>query len=140
MRTYFLTRAPLARSQLTYIYEFDSGMLVKAPATDLEIDTVVKEMFEVNVYGVMRMVQEFVHLLIAAEGTIVNIGSVAALIPYVYGSAYSATKGALHSYGDTLRVEMKPFKYVLYSSTFRECGVAFALKLLTLSVALRSWR
>ena len=76
-------------------------------------------MFEINVYGVMRMVQEFVHLLIAAEGTIVNIGSVAAVMPYVFGSAYNATKGALHSYGDTLRVEMKPFKYVSASSAFR---------------------
>jgi 1-acylglycerone phosphate reductase len=69
-------------------------------------------MFEVNVYGIMRMVQEFVHLLIAAEGTIVNIGSVAGVIPYAFGSAYNATKGAVHSYGDTLRVELKPFKYI----------------------------
>jgi len=87
----------------------NAGLGIPTPATDLEIDTVVKAMFEVNVYGVMRMVQEFVHLLIAAEGTIVNIGSVAAVMPYVFGSAYNATKGALHSYGDTLRVEMKPF-------------------------------
>jgi len=83
------------------------------PATDLLIDTVVKSMFEVNVFGVMRMVQGFSGLLIAAEGTIVNIGSVAAVMPYVFGSAYNATKGALHSYSDTLRVEMKPFKCVL---------------------------
>ena len=109
-----------------------------APATDLEIDTIVKEMFEVNVYGAMRMVQEFVHLLIATEGTIVNIGSVAAYVPYVYGSAYNATKGALHSYGDTLRVEMKPFKYAPSNSAFRGFGLAFQLKLLTLSVVLRS--
>jgi 1-acylglycerone phosphate reductase len=79
----------------------------------LEIDTVVKDMFEVNVYGVMRVVQEFVHLLIKAEGTIVNIGSIAAIMPYVFGSAYNATKAALHSYSETLRVELKPFKYVL---------------------------
>ena len=110
MRTYI----PALRPPRTFgidEYEFDSGLGIPTPATDLEIDTVVKSMFEVNVYGVMRMVQEFVHLLIAAEGTIVNIGSVAAVIPYTFGSAYNATKGALHSYGDTLRVEMKPFKY-----------------------------
>jgi 1-acylglycerone phosphate reductase len=87
----------------------NAGLGVVTPATDLLIETVVKSMFEINVFGVMRMVQEFSGLLIAAEGTIVNIGSVAAVIPYVFGSAYNATKGALHSYSDTLRVEMKPF-------------------------------
>ncbi|CUS10661.1 unnamed protein product [Tuber aestivum] len=91
----------------------NAGLGVVTPATDLLIETVVKSMFEVNVFGVMRMVQEFSGLLIAAEGTIVNIGSVAAVIPYTFGSAYNATKGALHSYSDTLRVEMKPFKCVL---------------------------
>jgi len=87
----------------------NAGLGVVTPATDLLIETVVKSMFEINVFGVMRMVQEFSGLMIAAEGTIVNIGSVAAVIPYVFGSAYNATKGALHSYSDTLRVEMKPF-------------------------------
>jgi len=87
----------------------NAGLGIVTPATDLLIDTVVKSMFEVNVFGVMRMVQGFSRLLIAAEGTIVNIGSVAAVMPYVFGSAYGATKGALHSYSDTLRVEMKPF-------------------------------
>ncbi|KAG0135283.1 hypothetical protein HOY82DRAFT_601053 [Tuber indicum] len=87
----------------------NAGLGVVTPATDLLIETVVKSMFEINVFGVMRMVQEFSGLLIAAEGTIVNIGSVAAVMPYVFGSAYNATKGALHSYSDTLRVEMKPF-------------------------------
>ncbi|PWW79855.1 NAD(P)-binding protein [Tuber magnatum] len=87
----------------------NAGLGIVTPATDLLIETVVKSMFEVNVFGVMRMVQEFAGLLIAAEGTIVNIGSVAAVLPYAFGSAYNATKGALHSYSDTLRVEMKPF-------------------------------
>lgn len=90
----------------------DSGYSRVAPATDLEIDTVVKDMFDINVFAVMRMVQEFVHLLIAAEGTIVNIGSIAAIMPFAFGSAYNASKAALHSYTDTLRVELKPFKYI----------------------------
>ncbi|KAL0632891.1 NADPH-dependent 1-acyl dihydroxyacetone phosphate reductase [Maublancomyces gigas] len=76
---------------------------------ELEIDTVVKEIFEINLFAVMRMVQEFAHLLIAAEGTIVNIGSVAGIMPFAFASAYNASKAALHSYADTLRVELKPF-------------------------------
>ncbi|RPB06119.1 NAD(P)-binding protein [Choiromyces venosus 120613-1] len=50
----------------------NAGLGVVTPATDLLIDTVVKSMFEVNVFGVMRMVQEFSGQLIAAEGTILT--------------------------------------------------------------------
>ncbi|KAI0147402.1 short chain dehydrogenase [Xylariaceae sp. FL1272] len=76
------------------------------------IDTDVKEvekMFAVNVFGPMRMVQNFHPLLIRSKGTVVNIGSVGGVVPYVYGASYNATKAALHHWGNTLRVEMKPF-------------------------------
>lgn len=75
-------------------------------------DTQVKEvekMFAVNVFGPMRMVHFFHPLLVAAKGVIVNIGSIGGVIPYVYGASYNASKAALHHYGNTLRVEMKPF-------------------------------
>jgi 1-acylglycerone phosphate reductase len=40
---------------------------------------------------------------------ILNIGSVAAIIPYVFGSIYNASKAALHSYSQTLRLELEPY-------------------------------
>jgi 1-acylglycerone phosphate reductase len=52
------------------------------------IDTQVSEvekMFAVNVFGPMRMVNIFHPLLIQAKGTVVNIGSVGGIVPYVYG-------------------------------------------------------
>lgn len=52
------------------------------------IDTDVNEvqhMFDVNLFGPMRMVCTFHHMLIEASGTIVNIGSVGGIVPYVYG-------------------------------------------------------
>lgn len=52
------------------------------------IDTDVKavqRMFDVNLFGPMRMVHHFHDLLINAKGTIVNIGSIGGIIPYLYG-------------------------------------------------------
>lgn len=57
------------------------------------IDTDVKavqKMFDVNVFGPMRMVRTFHPFLIGAQGTIVNIGSVGGIVPYVYGCASSS--------------------------------------------------
>lgn len=70
----------------------------------------VRALFEVDLFSVMAMNSEFIPLLIAAEGRIVNIGSVAGIFPLPFGSAYSAAKAGLHAYGNVLRVELEPFK------------------------------
>ena len=56
------------------------------------IDTDVREvqkMFNVNVFGPMRMVHEFHPMLINAKGAIVNIGSVGGIVPYIYGCKWA---------------------------------------------------
>ena len=86
----------------------NAGRNYTIPALDVEI-TEVQATFETNVFSVMRMCQTFAPLLVQAKGTIVQIGSLAGEIPYVFGSAYNASKAALHAYSDTLRVELAPF-------------------------------
>jgi len=85
----------------------NAGMAYPAPSAELDIDR-VRTMFETNVLGVMRMVGEFVHLLIAAQGKIITIGSIAGLVPGPFIGSYSASKAAVHAYGDTLRLELEP--------------------------------
>ncbi|MCJ1341999.1 RNA elimination defective protein Red1 [Peltigera leucophlebia] len=86
----------------------NAGICYTMTAADTEIKEVEK-MFAVNVFGPMRMVRFFHPMLVAAKGTVVNIGSIGGIVPYVYGAAsYNASKAALHHYGNTLRVEMKP--------------------------------
>ncbi|KAG5982190.1 hypothetical protein E4U55_002208 [Claviceps digitariae] len=86
----------------------NAGFATHRPALDLDVDGIVAAMFDVNVLGVMRMVKAFSDLLINAKGCIVNIGSVAPIMPLAYSSAYNATKAALHAYGDSLYMELKP--------------------------------
>ena len=54
------------------------------PAVDTDAAKVEK-MFAVNVLGPMRMVRNFHRLIVEAEGTIVNIGSIGGIVPYIYG-------------------------------------------------------
>lgn len=86
----------------------NAGSAVHVPALDLDIEGAVKNMFDVNVFGVMRMVKACGPMLIVSEGCIVNVGSIAPIVPLAFSSAYNATKAALHAYGDALKLEMEP--------------------------------
>jgi 1-acylglycerone phosphate reductase len=82
----------------------NAGVTATSAALDQDLSE-TKQMFETNVFGVMAMVQEFMPLLmLSQDASIVNIGSFVALIPFPFGSSYSATKAALHSYSDALRL------------------------------------
>ncbi|KAJ5090447.1 hypothetical protein N7532_009131 [Penicillium argentinense] len=86
----------------------NAGRNYTVPAMEVEIPE-ARKTFETNFFSVITMCQTFLPLLIKAKGTIVQVGSVAGIIPYVFGSVYNASKAALHSFSDTLRVELAPF-------------------------------
>jgi 1-acylglycerone phosphate reductase len=85
----------------------NAGINYTVPALDIDIPD-ARKVFETNVWAVMRMCQIFSPLLIQAQGTIVMIGSIAGVVPYVFGAVYNASKAALHAYANTLRVELAP--------------------------------
>lgn len=85
-----------------------AGIAYTMTAIDTDV-AAVQRMFDINMFGPMRMVRTFHPMIIAAQGTIVNIGSIGGIIPFIYGSSYNATKAALAHWGNTLRVEMAPF-------------------------------
>ncbi|RVX68759.1 hypothetical protein B0A52_07645 [Exophiala mesophila] len=85
----------------------NSGVLYIMPALDSDIEE-GKKMFEVNFWGVLRMTQAFSPLLVAAKGTVVNIGSLLGYLYNPYLSIYNASKTALHAFDEPLRLELKP--------------------------------
>jgi 1-acylglycerone phosphate reductase len=54
------------------------------------------------------MCQTFLPELLAARGTIVNVGSVAAHMPLPFMSNYAASKAAPYAYSECLHVELAP--------------------------------
>lgn len=54
----------------------NSGSQQVMPILDVDIDQ-AKKMYDVNVWGVVAVTQAFAPLIIAAKGTIINIGSIA---------------------------------------------------------------
>ncbi|OGV56883.1 MAG: hypothetical protein A2017_05090 [Lentisphaerae bacterium GWF2_44_16] len=69
-------------------------------------ETDLRDIFELNFFTVVEMTRLFLPLLIEAKGTLINISSVAGKIHVPCMGPYCATKSALNSFTDTLRVEL----------------------------------
>lgn len=67
------------------------------------------DIFDVNVFGVHRMTNTFVGLLIESKGRIVNIGSQGGIITSKYFGPYTMTKHALEAYTVSLNQELEPY-------------------------------
>ncbi|KAI1458107.1 oxidoreductase [Annulohypoxylon moriforme] len=78
------------------------------PVLDIDIDE-AKRLHDINLWGPLRTIQAFADLLIASRGRIVNVSSSAAFLNSPWMSTYAASKVALNSLSETLRLEVAPF-------------------------------
>ena len=62
-------------------------------------------MYQTNVLGTVRVTKALYPALVAAEGLVINVGSVAGLDPYVGGSGYNAAKFGLRALTRAFRRE-----------------------------------
>lgn len=69
-----------------------------------------RRLFELNLFAPLELTQLVIpHLRDRKQGAIVNIGSIAGKVTLPWFSLYSASKFALGSLTDGLRMELKPF-------------------------------
>lgn len=69
-----------------------------------------RRQFDVNVFGAAHLIQLVLPSMRAhRSGTIINITSMGGKIYTPFGAWYHATKFALESFSDCLRLEVKPF-------------------------------
>ncbi len=67
------------------------------------------DIFDVNVFGVHRVTNKFLHLLLESKGRVVNIGSQGGIITKKYYGPYTMTKHALEAYTVALNEELTPY-------------------------------
>ncbi|MDP2290435.1 MAG: SDR family oxidoreductase [Actinomycetota bacterium] len=76
-------------------------------AIHLMSDDEVRQQFDTNVTGVVRVVRAVVpHMLANGGGTIVNVGSLAGLVGTPYGGIYAASKHAVEGISEALHFEL----------------------------------
>lgn len=80
------------------------GPIEEAPIED------IKALYETNVLGTVRMVQEVVPLMRKhSSGLIINFSSINGIVPFPLFSIYSSTKYAIETLTEGLRFELKHF-------------------------------
>ncbi|MBL8004324.1 MAG: SDR family oxidoreductase [Candidatus Kapabacteria bacterium] len=85
-----------------------------------------EEVFRVNVFGAALMGQEAAKIMIPQQsGTIINIGSTAALSGFKSGSIYSASKFALRSMTECWRAELRSYNIRVIQINPSEVPTAF---------------
>lgn len=85
----------------------NAGIATGGPLECLPMDK-IRQVWEVNVLGLIATTQAFLPFLKSHHGRIVNIGSSSGLVPMPLMSTYSATKAAVQALSDSLRMELKP--------------------------------
>lgn len=80
------------------------AMNLTVPASDLAALT---SEVDINLGGVIRMTSALIDVITANKGTIINVSSGLAFVPLASNAIYCATKAAVHSYTQSLRLQLE---------------------------------
>ena len=87
----------------------NAGAMYTSPISDLSIPK-AKELFDINVWGYIAVTQAFLPLLLRSpKAIVVNHTSCGAGMTIPFQAAYNASKAAMSSFNNGLRIELQPF-------------------------------
>jgi NAD(P)-dependent dehydrogenase (short-subunit alcohol dehydrogenase family) len=101
--------AVLARAGRIDVLVNNAGYLLAGAIEDATIEQ-AKAVFETNFFGMVRVVGAVLPgMRQARAGKIINVSSLAGLVPVPFWGFYNASKFAVEGYSETLRLEVAPF-------------------------------
>ncbi|KAF9354728.1 hypothetical protein BGX26_007445 [Mortierella sp. AD094] len=87
----------------------NAGMGYVSPIIDMNVES-VRKLLDTNVTSVVMVSKEVApHMIRQGSGLIANVGSVTAYLGTPWAGLYAASKAAVHSISDVLRLELAPF-------------------------------
>ena len=85
----------------------NAGVMLKENLLDPASLPVAEEHVTINLLGTIRMTYAFLPQLVSKDDAVImNVTSALAFVPFPITPTYSATKAALHSFSQTLRVQL----------------------------------
>ena len=86
----------------------NAGFAIRGAIEDVSLAS-IRRLFEVNLFALIRVTQACLPgMRRLQEGTIVNLSSIVGKFPFPTSGPYSATKHAVESISDALRMEVRP--------------------------------
>ena len=87
----------------------NAGYGLMAPTIDLQ-EKEIHQQYKTNVYAPLSLIKTIVPSMKQnGSGLIINMGSISGIATTPFAGAYCASKAALHSFSDALRMELQPF-------------------------------
>lgn len=87
----------------------NAGYAAMGPVIELSRDALLRQ-FDTNVFAPVEVTRQLLPLLEkSSTAQVVNVGSVSGILTTPFSGAYCATKAALHSLSDAMRMELAPF-------------------------------
>ncbi|KAH3679888.1 hypothetical protein WICMUC_000631 [Wickerhamomyces mucosus] len=97
----------LAENKVDYLY-CNAGIVQVSHAVDIT-DEQLEKIYNINLFANIKIVREFVRLVINAKGTIIFSGSITKFLPLHSNSLYVSTKAALDQYAQVLQLELRGY-------------------------------
>jgi NAD(P)-dependent dehydrogenase (short-subunit alcohol dehydrogenase family) len=86
----------------------NAGVGSSAPMETIPVPA-LREVYDVNVFGQVEVIQAFLPLLRRAAGTMINIGSIGDRLTMPFGGPLTSSKWAFASITEALRLELRPW-------------------------------